>query len=48
MGYARISSYVKPSGDSIYEGFVEAKTIEWTEYRKQVHAWEIERYLRVF
>jgi len=35
-------------GDSIYEGFVEAKTIEWTEYRKQVHAWEIERYLRVF
>src|SRR6266849_4443959 len=35
-------------GDSIYEGFVEAKTIEWTEYRKQVHAWEIERYLSVF
>jgi glutamine synthetase len=34
--------------DSIYEGFVEAKTIEWTEYRKQVHAWEIERYLPVF
>lgn len=35
-------------GDSIYEGFIEAKTIEWVEYRKQVHAWELERYLPVF
>jgi glutamine synthetase len=35
-------------GDSIYEGFIEAKTIEWTDYRKQVHSWEIERYLPVF
>ncbi len=35
-------------GDSIYEGFLEAKTIEWKEYRRQVHAWEIERYLPVF
>jgi glutamine synthetase len=35
-------------GDSIYEGFVEAKGIEWAEYRKQVHAWELERYLPVF
>ncbi|MDQ2715899.1 MAG: glutamine synthetase family protein [Chloroflexota bacterium] len=35
-------------GDSIYEGFIEAKTIEWTEYRKQVHTWEIERYLPIF
>ena len=35
-------------GDLIYEGFVEAKTIEWTDYRKQVHPWEIERYLPVF
>jgi glutamine synthetase len=35
-------------GDLIYEGFVEAKTIEWTEYRKQVHPWEIQRYLSVF
>jgi glutamine synthetase len=35
-------------GDSLYEGFLEAKTIEWTEYRKQVHAWELERYLPVF
>jgi glutamine synthetase len=35
-------------GDSIYEGFLEAKGIEWVEYRKQVHAWELERYLPVF
>ncbi len=35
-------------GDSIYEGFIEAKNIEWMEYRKQVHPWELERYLSVF
>lgn len=35
-------------GDLICEGFVEAKSIEWAEYRKQVHAWELDRYLPVF
>lgn len=35
-------------GDSIFEGFIEAKSIEWVAYRKQVHAWELERYLSVF
>ncbi len=35
-------------GDSIYEGFLEAKGIEWTDYSRQVHAWELERYLPVF
>jgi glutamine synthetase len=35
-------------GDSIYEGFIDAKTIEWTEYRRQVHSWEVERYLPIF
>jgi glutamine synthetase len=35
-------------GDTIYEGFMDAKSIEWTEYRQQVHDWEIERYLRMF
>lgn len=35
-------------GDTIYEGFVEAKSIEWADYRKQVHAWELERYLPMF
>lgn len=35
-------------GDTIYEGFIDAKSIEWTEYRQQVHTWEIERYLPIF
>ncbi|GHO53867.1 glutamine synthetase family protein [Ktedonobacter robiniae] len=35
-------------GDAIYEGFLDAKGIEWTEYREQVHPWEIQRYLSVF
>lgn len=35
-------------GETIYEGFVEAKSIEWADYRKQVHSWELERYLPVF
>jgi glutamine synthetase len=35
-------------GDSIYEGFIDAKSIEWIEYRQQVHSWELERYLSVF
>ncbi|HEY0755212.1 MAG TPA: glutamine synthetase family protein [Ktedonobacteraceae bacterium] len=35
-------------GDTIYEGFIEAKGIEWSDYRKQVHPWELERYLPVF
>ena len=35
-------------GETIYEGFIDAKSIEWTEYRQQVHSWEIERYLPMF
>jgi glutamine synthetase len=35
-------------GDTIYEGFMDAKGIEWAEYRQQVHTWEIERYLPLF
>ncbi len=35
-------------GDSIYEGFLDAKRIEWAEYGTQVHTWELERYLPVF
>ena len=35
-------------GDTIYEGFIEAKGIEWADYRKQVHSWELERYLPIF
>ena len=35
-------------GDTIYEGFLDAKSIEWTEYSQQVHSWEIERYMPIF
>jgi glutamine synthetase len=35
-------------GDTIYEEFIDAKSIEWTEYRQQVHTWELERYMPVF
>ena len=35
-------------GDAIYDEIIEAKSIEWIEYRKQVHSWELERYLPVF
>jgi glutamine synthetase len=35
-------------GEHIADRFLEAKTIEWDEYRKQVHAWELERYLELF
>ncbi len=34
-------------GETIYEGFLDAKEIEWTEYCQQVHAWEINRYLPI-
>jgi len=35
-------------GEHIFERFVEAKTEEWDEYRTQVSAWEVDRYLEAF
>ena len=35
-------------GEHIFERFVEAKTEEWDEYRTQVSAWEMDRYLGAF
>ena len=35
-------------GEHIFERFVEAKTEEWDEYRMQVSAWELDRYLEAF
>lgn len=32
-------------GDHVYKHFVEAKTVEYDEYRIAVHAWELDRYL---
>lgn len=38
----------KALGAHIYDRFMEAKTIEWTRYRTQVHQWELDNYLTVF
>jgi glutamine synthetase len=35
-------------GAHVYEWFLEAKQAEWEEYRKQVSAWELERYLESY
>ena len=32
-------------GDHVYRHFVEAKTLEYDEYRIAVHGWELDRYL---
>ncbi|WP_018963824.1 type I glutamate--ammonia ligase [Coprothermobacter platensis] len=34
-------------GDFAYSNFLKAKEMEWIEYRKQVHPWEIDRYFNV-
>ncbi len=35
-------------GPHIFERFLEAKTMEWREFRQRVTSWEIERYLGVY
>ncbi len=35
-------------GEHIFNRFYDAKTIEWNNYRSQVHAWETNQYLKVF
>lgn len=32
-------------GEHIFDKYIEAKTFEWNEYIKQVHQWEIDKYL---
>src|SRR5919106_2974782 len=39
---------VEALGEHVFERFVEAKTEEWDEYRMQVSAWEVDRYLEAF
>jgi glutamine synthetase len=34
-------------GDQLFDKFLKNKTMEWEEYRRQVHHYEIERYLGV-
>lgn len=35
-------------GEQIAAWFLEAKAREWSDYRRQVHPWELERYLPIF
>jgi len=35
-------------GDHVLAHFVEAKRLEWDEYRTQVSDWEVDRYLEMF
>lgn len=35
-------------GEHLFERYIEAKTIEWQEYNRQVSEWELERYLSVY
>ncbi len=35
-------------GQHVYERYVEAKMLEWTEYRLYVSRWELDRYLTVY
>ncbi|HEX9413549.1 MAG TPA: glutamine synthetase, partial [Ktedonobacterales bacterium] len=35
-------------GELIAEWFVDAKSQEWLDYQRQVHAWELNRYLPMF
>lgn len=35
-------------GNHAYSRFMEAKRIEWTNYRQQVHQWELDEYLTKF
>lgn len=35
-------------GPHVAERFIDAKTMEWDEYRKQVHQWELDRFLEIF
>lgn len=35
-------------GPHVYQHFMEAKTMEWNEFRKQVTPWELDRYLEIY
>jgi glutamine synthetase len=35
-------------GEHVYERYVEAKQLEWNEYRLYVSRWELDRYLRLY
>jgi glutamine synthetase len=35
-------------GEHLFERYVDVKTKEWDEFKKQVTGWEVETYLDIF
>ena len=35
-------------GQHVFELYIEAKTLEWNDYRSRVHQWELDQYLTRF
>lgn len=49
VGYLKEDELIKETlGKHIFNHIVEAKKIEWSIYKKQVHAWEIDQYLTTY
>jgi glutamine synthetase len=49
VGYLKEDELIKETlGEHIFNHIIEAKKIEWSVYKKQVHAWEIDQYLTTY
>ena len=49
VGYLQENELIKETlGEHIFNHIVEAKKIEWSVYKKQVHKWEIDQYLTTY
>ncbi len=49
VNYLKEDSILRETlGEHIFSHFVEAKEIEWSVYRKQVHQWELDQYLLTY
>ncbi|MGL5087002.1 MAG: type I glutamate--ammonia ligase, partial [Clostridium sp.] len=49
IGYMKESKLVKEAlGDHTFNKYIDAKQTEWDNYKTQVHAWEVEQYLKLY
>jgi glutamine synthetase len=49
VGYLKEDELIRETlGEHIFNHIIEAKKIEWSVYKKQVHAWEIDQYLTTY
>ena len=49
LKYLQESEFMREAlGEHIFNHLVEAKKIEWSVYKKQVHNWEIDQYLSTY